>query len=140
MAYITYEQYVADYGTPPISEEQFPTYAGMASDLIDSVTFYRIVEAGGLAALPSAIQTGVTKATAAQVMYFCEYGLEAVMAGMSGVGFTVGKVRVDGVNGGKAGSAAILAPMVRVYLEQTGLMRPAVDVCDGPRYSPWGGV
>ena len=138
MAYITYEQYVADYGTPPISEEQFPTYAGMASDLIDSVTFYRIVEAGGLAALPSAIQTAVTKATAAQIMYFCEYGLEAVVAGTFGTGFSVGKVRVDGVNGGRAGSAAILAPMVRVYLEQTGLMRPAADVCDGPRYSPWG--
>lgn len=140
MAYITYEQYVADYGTPPISEEQFPVYAGAASDLIDSVTFYRIVEAGGLAALPSAIQTAVTKATAAQVMYFCEYGLEAVMAGMSGVGFTVGKVNVQGATSTRAGASAAVAPMVRVYLEQTGLMRPAVDVCDGPRYSPWGGL
>lgn len=138
MAYITYDQYLTNYGTPPISEDQFPVYAGAASDMIDSATFYRIVEAGGLSALPLAIQAAVIKATAAQIMYFCEYGLEAVMSGTFGTGFSVGKVRVDGVNGGKAGGAAILAPMARVFLEQTGLMRPAVDVCDGPKYSPWG--
>lgn len=52
MAYITYDQYVAIYGEPPIKEEDFPVYAGLASDLIDSATRYRIVQGGGLSALP----------------------------------------------------------------------------------------
>ena len=53
MAYITYQQYLDLYGTCPISEEEFPVYAGLASDMIDSITRYRIVEGGGLSALPS---------------------------------------------------------------------------------------
>lgn len=139
MAYITYDQYVASYGTPPISQADFPMYAGFASDLIDSATYFRIVESGGLSALPSTLQDLVVKATAAQIIYFAEYGLEAVMGGTSGVGFTVGKVNVQGATTGRSGASAALSPMVRVYLEQTGLMRPSVDVRDGPRYSPWGG-
>ncbi len=47
MAYITYQQYLDLYGTCPISEEEFPVYAGLASDMIDSITRYRIVEGRG---------------------------------------------------------------------------------------------
>lgn len=46
MAYITYQQYLDLYGICPISEEEFPVYAGLASDMIDSITRYRIVEGG----------------------------------------------------------------------------------------------
>ena len=46
MAYITYQQYLDLYGTCPISEEEFPVYAGLASDMIDSITRYRIVDGG----------------------------------------------------------------------------------------------
>lgn len=67
MAYITYEQYTELYGTPPIPEDAFPMYAGQASDLIDSITQYRIIQGGGLSALPAFVQTLVQKATAAQV-------------------------------------------------------------------------
>ena len=56
MAYITYQQYLDLYGTCPISEEEFPVYAGLASDMIDSITRYRIVEGGGISALPSILQ------------------------------------------------------------------------------------
>lgn len=138
MAYITYDQYVADYGTPAISGEDFPVYAGFASDLIDSVTYYRIADAGGLSALPPAVQAMVQKATAAQIMYFIQFGLDAVMSGTYGSNFTVGKVSVGGVTGARAGSAGTVAPMARVYLEQTGLMHPQASVLNGPRYSPWG--
>lgn len=55
MAYITYNQYVEMYGTCPLTEEEFPLYASLSSDLIDSVTQYRIVK-GGLSALPSFVQ------------------------------------------------------------------------------------
>ena len=61
MPYITYQQYTDLYGTPPIPETEFPVYAQAASDLIDSITQYRIVESG-LSALPSLIQNLVEKA------------------------------------------------------------------------------
>ena len=90
MAYITYQQYLDLYGTCPISEEEFPVYAGLASDMIDSITRYRIVEGGGISALPSILQTLVQKAAAAQVLYFTQIGLETVLTGKAGQSFTVG--------------------------------------------------
>ena len=42
MAYITYQQYKEIYGEPPVSEDNFSVYAGLASDLIDGMTQYRI--------------------------------------------------------------------------------------------------
>ena len=53
MAYITYEQYQALYGTPLVSGPEFQMYATAASDIIDSITQYRIVE-GGLSRPPCA--------------------------------------------------------------------------------------
>lgn len=135
MAYITYEQYTALYGTPPITEAEFPVYATTASDLIDSITQYRIVEGGGIAALPALVQELVQKAAAAQVLYFSQNGLEAVLAGQAGQGYTVGKVHVDGGNtGGLTAAQLMISPMARVYLEQTGLMERSVP-CFG-QYRP----
>lgn len=131
MAYITYEQYATMYGTPPISEADFPVYANAASDLIDSITQYRIVE-GGLSALPVLVQTLVQKAAAAQVLYFTQNGLEAVLSGQTGQGYTVGKVHIDGGNtGSKTAAQLMISPMTRVYLEQTGLMERRT-LCLGP--------
>ena len=96
MAYITYQQYLDLYGICPISEEEFPVYAGLASDMIDSITRYRIVEGGGISALPSILQTLVQKAAAAQVLYFTQIGLETVLTGQACQSFTVGKVSVSG--------------------------------------------
>ena len=91
MAYITYQQYIEIYGTCPISEEEFPMYAGLASDMIDSITQYRIVKGGGISALPVMMQMLVKKAAAAQVLYFTQLGLETVLTGQTGQSFTVGK-------------------------------------------------
>ena len=74
MAYITYEQYTELYGAPPISEDAFPVYAGQASDLIDSITQYRIIQGGGLSALPACIQTLVQKAAAGPGIVFHSTG------------------------------------------------------------------
>lgn len=127
MAYITYEQYTALYGTPPITEADFPVYATTASDIIDSITEYRIGRAGGISALPALVQELVQKAAAAQVLYFAQNGLEAVLAGQTGQGYTVGKVHVDGGNtGGFTADQLMVSPMARVYLEQTGLMERRV--------------
>lgn len=129
MAYITYEQYIEMYGICPLTVEEFPVYAGLAGDLIDSVTQYRIVK-GGLSALPIFVQTQVKKATAAQVLYMIQNGLEATMSGQIGQGFTVGKVHVDGGTNGKTEVQMMISPAVKILLEQTGLMERSVPCLD----------
>lgn len=127
MAYITADQYAALYGPPPLDNTTFAVYANTASDIIDSVTEYRIGRAGGISALPSLVQTLVQKATAAQVLYFVQNGMEAVLSGQTGQGYTVGKVHVDGGNtGGMTAAQLTVCPMAKMYLEQTGLMERRV--------------
>lgn len=127
MAYITADQYAALYGPPPLDNTTFAVYANTASDIIDSVTEYRIGRAGGISALPSLVQTLVQKAAAAQVLYFVQNGMEAVLSGQTGQGYTVGKVHVDGGNsGGLTAAQLTVCPMSKMYLEQTGLMERRV--------------
>ena len=131
MAYITYEQYTKLYGTPPITEAECPMYATTASDIIDSITQYRIERAGGISALPAGLQALVQKAAAAQVLYLTQNGLETVVSGQTGQGFTVGKVSVDGGNsGGLTAAQLTVCPMAKMYLEQTGLMERSVPCFD----------
>ena len=137
MAYITYEQYTQLYGTPPITEADFPMYATAASGVIDGITQYRIGRAGGISALPAWLQTAVQNATAAQVLYFAQNGMEAALSGQTGQGYTVGKVHVDGGTGASSMTAAqlMVSPAMRAMLEQTGLMErrtPCFDLFRRP--------
>lgn len=140
MAYITYDQYLAIYGEPPMDEADFSVYAGLASDLIDSVTQYRIVQGGGISALPPFLQTQVQKATAAQVFYFTQIGLDTVLTGQVGQSFTVGKVSVSGgalANASAKPGALMVSPMVVAILEQTPLMERGVHVCSDRFLNPF---
>lgn len=132
MAYITYDQYIGFYGTCPISEEEFPVYAGLATDTIDNITQYRISKGGGISAFPVFIQTLIQKATAAQVLYFTQVGLETVLTGQAGQSFTVGKVSVNGgglaSQSGKKIGSLMISPLAISYLEQTPLMERRTDV------------
>ena len=135
MAYITYDEYVAIYGQN-ITESDFPMYAENASDLIDAVTRYQIVQCGGLSALHPLVQNLVKKAAAAQVLYFVQNGLDTVMSGQTGQGFTVGKVSIGGASSGSGGQTAaqmMISPAVGVLLEQTGLMERSVPCLDPSR-------
>lgn len=139
MAYVTYQQYVDLYGTPPIAEEEFPLYATASSDLIDSITQYRIVEGGGIAALPATVQMLVQKAAASQVLYLTQNGLETVLSGQTGQGYTVGKVHVDGgAQRGLTAAQMMISPMSRAYLEQTGLMGRSVPCFSQFRHGFYG--
>lgn len=143
MAYITYADYTALYGTPPINEQDFPMYAQQASDLIDSMTQYRIVQCGGVSALPPWIQELVKKATASQVLYFAQIGLETVLTGQTGQSFTVGKVSVSGgslSNGNLSGAQLMISPQAQSLLEQTGLMFRGVHVCSDRFLNPFWGI
>ena len=144
MAYITYQQYIDYYGTCPLTEQEFPVYADLASDTIDNATQYRIVQGGGISALPVLVQTLVQKAAAAQVLYFIQVGLETVLTGQAGQSFTVGKVSVNG--GGLANQAnkkagvLMICPLALSYLEQTKLMERRVDVCYPQYLNPFWGI
>lgn len=132
MAYITYDEYISMYGTCPITEDQFPVYATIASDIIDAATQFRIEEWGGFTAIPPFLQTLVQKACAAQVQYLAELGIDTVMTGQTGQGFTVGKVSVNGgalANGALTAAQLSISPMVHILLEQTPLMERRVAVC-----------
>lgn len=143
MAYITYDQYVEIYGEPPINEADFSVYAGLASDLIDSITQYRIEQGGGFSALPDWLQSLVQKATAAQVLYFTQLGLETVLTGQTGQSFTVGKVSVSGgglASGSLTSAQLMISPMAKVLLEQTPLMERGVHVCSDRYLNPFWGI
>lgn len=71
MAYITYQQYADLYGMPPINEDDFPMYATFASDMIDSITQFRIVQGGGFSALPVWVQTPGAKSVRSASAVFC---------------------------------------------------------------------
>lgn len=143
MAYITYDQYVDLYGAPPLDEAEFRVYAGLASDLVDNISQYRIAQGGGFSALPPWLQEQVQKATAAQVFYFTQVGLDTVLTGQTGQSFTVGKVSVSG--GALAGSgvragALMISPMALAALEQTPLMERGVHVCSDRFLGPFWGI
>lgn len=129
MAYITYPHYAALYGEPLIGEAEFPLYAGLASDMIDSITGYRIRQGGGFPALPPLVQELVKKATAAQVFYLTQIGPETVLTGQTGQSFTVGRVSVSGGPPDAKAGALLISPLAAALLEQTPLMERGVPVC-----------
>lgn len=132
MAYITFQQYVDIYGTCPVSEAQFPVYAGIASDIIDTITQFRIEQWGGVSALPVFLQNILQKATAAQCQYLLELGISTVTTGQTGQGFTVGKVSINGgalANGNLTAAQLLVSPAVRAMLEQTPLMERRTPTC-----------
>ena len=144
MAYITLEEYAELYGQPTISEADLPVYASQASDLIDSITQYRIIQAGGLNVFPPLVQQLVAKATAAQVLYFIQNGgIETVLSGQTGAGYTVGKVHIDGAGasgGAQTAAQMMISPLAVTFLEQTGLMERRIRCLDPyqpPYYGTW---
>ncbi|PWN00716.1 MAG: hypothetical protein DBX37_00485 [Massilioclostridium sp.] len=131
MAYISFEEYTKMYGDS-ISMEDFPVCAEVASNLIDNITQYRIVQGGGFSTLSQFLQCMIQKATAAQVFYFSQIGLETVLTGQTGQSFTVGKVSVSGgaLSNATANSEQLMiSPLAKTLLEQTPLMERGVHVC-----------
>lgn len=138
MALVTIEYYQGTFLGEPIAAEDFPRYELRAEELILSLIRMNETKA---AALPEDTLTAVQKAICAQVEYFQEYGIGVAIYGKeAGGGFTVGKVSVNNGSSTAAASGArsMIAPAVYVYLEQTGLLNPAVPVAGmPPQYWGW---
>lgn len=138
MALVTLEYYQDTFLGEPVTADEFPRYELRAEELILSLIRMNETKA---AALPADTLTAVKKAICAQVEYFQEYGIGVAVYGKeAGGGFTVGKVSVNNGSSTAAASGArsMIAPAVYVYLEQTGLLNPAVPVAGmPPQYWGW---
>ena len=127
-AIVDYEFYSTVYMGQEADEVSFPALSARAEDIIGAMTRWAVT-VNNISELPAQLQTLYRKAVCAQVDYFAINGLDSV-AGGTERGFTVGKVSISGKSGSdltrKGSMAEYVAPMAQMYLEQTGLLNPAV--------------
>lgn len=139
-AIVDYQFYAEVYMGTEADAASFPALSARAEDVIGAMTRWAI-DAVNLADHPILTQTLYKKSICAQTDYFALNGIESA-AGGTPSGFTVGKVSVrETANAGSAkcgAMAASVSPLAIMYLEQTGLMNPQVDVLpDAPMIGGW---
>ena len=131
-AIVDFAYYTDTYKGTEANATSFPALNAHASRVIGAMTRWQVDETN-FAELPSFIQTLYKLAICSQVDYLAVNGVESIYDGEDTVGFSVGKVRVDGKAKSSAGGAmsASISPAAVSYLEQTGLMNPSVPVVGG---------
>ena len=131
-AIVDYSYYTGTYMGTEASQTSFPALNAHASRVIGSMTRWQVDESN-ITEFPSFIQTLYKLAVCSQIDYLAVNGVESLYDGEDAVGFSVGKVRVDGKAKASAGGAmsASISPAAISYLEQSGLMNPAVPVVGG---------
>ena len=109
----------------------FPALNAHASRTIGAMTRWQVTE-DNLSKLPSLVRDLYRFAICSQIDYLAINGIESMNSGSTG-GFTVGKVTVhEGSKASEGGAmSAKISPAANMYLEQTGLLYPAVPVVDG---------
>ena len=122
MAAVSYEFFKATYvGDPSVTETDFPRLEARAEDAVNALIRFR--------AVPAQFEALYQKAICAQIDYYAIYGIEAASAGLMENSFTVGKVSITGGGASaRSSGASMVSPQAVAYLEQTGLMNPAVPV------------
>ena len=130
-AFVDYSFYTDTYKgqEPSVEASSFPALEAHAERIIGAMTRWRVTEET-FPDLPHFTQTLVKLAICSQVDAIAVNGFESVSAG-NNVGFTVGKVRVDGGSKTSGTLSASVSPAAKLYLEQTGLLNPAVPVLEG---------
>ena len=121
------------YSTVYLGQEadaaSFPALCARAEDVVASMARWADPETFDPFQL-----TLYKKAICAQVDCFAVNGLDSAVGGNER-GFTVGKVSISGKSGSdlvrKGAMAGNVAPLALMYLEQSGLMNPAVPVIMG---------
>jgi succinyl-CoA synthetase beta subunit len=106
----------------------FPALNAHASRVVANMTRLQVTPEN-LEQFPSLVQTLYKLAICSQIDFLAINGVESINSG-DDVGFSVGKVRVDGKARSSAGGAmsASISPATISYLEQSGLMNPGVSV------------
>ena len=128
-AIVDFAYYTGTYMGNEADQTSFPALNAHAARVIGSMTRWQVDESN-FDQLPSFIQTLYKLAICSQIDFLSINGVESSSGGEESTGFTVGKVRVDGKARASAGGAmsASISPAAISYLEQTGLMNPAVPV------------
>ena len=128
-AIVDFAYYSQTYNGSEADQTSFPALYAHASRIIGSMTRWQVDESN-FDQLPSMIQTLYKLAVCSQIDFLSINGLESITSGEEAVGFSVGKVRVDGKAKASTGGAmsASISPAAVSYLEQTGLMCPSVPV------------
>ena len=128
-AVVDYEYYSVVYMGKEADSTSFPALCARAEDVCGAMVRWVDPEK-----MTSFQRTLYKKAICAQVDFFAVNGLDSV-AGGNDRGFTVGKVSINGKSGSDlkatGAMAGNLAPLVVMYLEQSGLLNPAVPVVGG---------
>ena len=129
-AIVDYTYYTDTYKGSEAYETSVPALNAHASRVIAKMTRWQVDETT-IDSLPSLVQTLYRLAVCSQIDFLAINGVDSMTDGEGSVGFSVGKVRVDGKTKASAGGGAMSAsvsPAAISYLEQTGLMNPAVPV------------
>ena len=127
-AIVDFCYYQSVYMGTEADQASFPALNAHASRVIGSMTRWQVTPEN-FSELPSFIQTLYKLAICSQIDFLAINGVDSMNSGEE-VGFTVGKVRVDGKAKASAGGAmsASISPAAISYLEQSGLMNPGVPV------------
>ena len=131
-AIVDFTYYRDTYMGTEADETSFPTLNAHATRVISSMARWQVDETN-FPELPSLVQTLYKRAICSQIDFLSINGVDSMNGGEDSVGFSVGKVRVEGKSkssqsGAMSGS---ISPAAISYLEQTGLMNPAVPVVGG---------
>ena len=129
MAIVSYEYYTSSYYGEPVAEADFPRYDVRAEAIIRSITKGAT---DSFDSMTAGTQEAVKNAICAQIEYFSIYGTDVAVTGKTGGSFTVGKVSVSNGSEVKTGASSIVCPLAISFLEQTGLLNPAVATLDKP--------
>ena len=131
-AIVDFVYYYNVYMGTEADQASFPALNAHASRVIAMMTRWQVDETN-FSELPSIVQTLYKLAVCSQIDFLAINGVDSLNDGEGSVGFTVGKVRVDGKAKSGAGGAmsANISPAALSYLEQTGLMYPGVPVVGG---------
>ena len=130
-AIVDFNYYSTVYMGSEATDASFPALNAHASRVIGAMTRWQVDE-DNFSELPSIVQTLYKLAVCSQIDFLSLNGIDSISGG-DDVGFSVGKVRVDGRSKSSASGAmsASISPAAISYLEQTGLMNPAVPVVGG---------
>ena len=130
-AIVDFPFYYNVYMGTEADQASFPALYAHASRIIGAITRWQVNE-DNFASFPENVQKLYKFAICSQIDYFGINGIESMNSSSTG-GFTVGKVTVHEGSRASAGGAmsANISPAAMLYLEQTGLMYPAVPAVDG---------
>lgn len=130
-AILDYTYYKNVYQGTEVNQTSFPALNAHASRMIAAMTRWQVTEEN-FAELHPLVQTQYKLAICSQIDFLSLNGIESIND-TGGGGFTVGKVTVHAKQSSASGGAmsASISPATLLYLEQTGLMNPAVPVVGG---------